>query len=163
MNNSRELFLKAKYALPILKTRWIHDVFTTYLDQPQGRANVASLAVGNGEELFHLRLFAGHGTNIHAFDILRPPNTTKDLSELAKIEYHREGIQRIDKVIRILGGEPNLIICRAPRILETVSKRGYKFNMWWADTLAGYAQRVKDHGQMLITTYAEVVKFYQFI
>ena len=54
----------------------------------------------------------------------------------------------------MLGGEPNLIICRAPRILETVSRRGFKFNMWWADTLAGYAQRVQDRGQMLVTTYS---------
>ena len=59
MNNSRELVLKATYALPIFKTRWINDVFRTYLDQPQGRANVAALAVGNGEELPHLRFFTG--------------------------------------------------------------------------------------------------------
>ena len=155
MNNSRELYLKARYALPILKTRWISEVFNTYLDQPQGPTNVAALAVGNGEELPHLRFFTGHGANIHAFDILRPSKTTQELAELAKVEYHREGIQRIDKVIRTLGGEPNLVVCRAPRVLETVSKRGFKFNTWWADSLAGYAERVRGRGQMLVTTYTQ--------
>lgn len=153
MTSTREAYLKIAYAGPILKTRWINDVFNTYLNQPQGETNVAALAVGGCEELPHLRFFTGHGANIHAFDILQPSMRMRDLSEYAKVQYHREGIQRIDKVIRHLGGEPNLVICRAPRILETVSKHGFKFNTWWADTLAGYGERVRGIGQMLVTTY----------
>lgn len=155
MNQSREMFLMARYAVPILRTRWIGEVFHTYLKQPSGPTRVAALAVGRGEELPHLRHFVGHGATIHAFDILEPETLTSDLAELAQVTYHREGIQRIDKVIRLLGGEPNIVVCRAPRIVETVSKRGLRFNTWWEDTLAGYAQRVHRKGQMLITTYTD--------
>ncbi len=151
----KNLALKAKYALPIIKTRWISRVFHEYLRPVSQGASVAALAVGGGEELPHLRSFTGPGARIHAFDIVRPSERLKELAQLAAVTYHREGIQRIDKVIRAIGDTPELVVCRAPRILETVSRREIRFNEWWADVLAQYGSRVGWRGQMLVTTYTD--------
>ena len=147
--------LRLKYAIPIERTTWILNVFKTTLRPVSPRALVVTLAVGKGEELPHLRAFVGTKARIHAFDILKPSGRLYDMVQLTRTNYHCQDIAKVNSIFEVINGPLNLVICRAPRVLESISPNKISYNEWWIPTLIEYAQKMSKDGQMLITTYTE--------
>ena len=55
------------------------------------------------------------------------------------------------------GQRPNLIVARAPRVVEKVYPSGrVEFNPWWGDSLVEWSQTMQQGGQMFMTTFTQM-------
>ena len=55
------------------------------------------------------------------------------------------------------GQQPNLIVARAPRVVENVYPSGrVEFNPWWGDTLVEWSQTLPAGGQMFMTAITQM-------
>lgn len=145
---------------------WISVVLNQYLRKPAQPASViAALAIGDGMELLHLRPFVGPQALIHGFDIVPPEELPHgaDIIAYTSSLSHQADIQSVGEVQSVLKVVPDIIICRHPRLFESVSRDSNEimWNEWWINALTEYAKWISGRGQMMITTFfkLEALKF----
>lgn len=140
------------------KTAWIAQVIRRNIFPVPSGATVCCLAVGRTmEELLHVRDITGKQAKIFAFDITTPSPIGEMLMTATGTHYHIHSIQDSDGIVRVMGKMPNLVVCRHPRIIETVNKSGQvlSVNAWWIDALKQWGMKVKGKGQLFITLFTE--------
>jgi len=133
------------------KTRWISDLYKTYLKPPILNRTIYSLGCGDGLELLHLREFCGPQARMVAIE-KSPYYTTIPIAVYTNTKFFQADIRNVQRYV--VTQPPGLIISRAPRIIEGVNEAGdiITINEWWFDTLGQWARALPEHGQMLITT-----------
>ena len=137
---------------------WIYKVFLHCLQKPRGRTTACCLGIGSGEELIQLRKFLGPTASIWGFD-LTLDKYAKVAVAGSKSQYSPKDIRQVDDVIQVIGGFPNVVVCRHPRLLHAVDFAVgiITYQDWWLESLTEWAQKMQQQrGQMLITTFTAI-------
>lgn len=136
------------------QTAWIGHTLKDNLNPPIPNYTVYALAVGNGEELLHLRTSMRPDVSIIALE-LSIKDTARISARASDVELFQGDITKVAELISQYG-IPGTIICRSPRIAEDVHiKTGtlITINEWWLYTLNSWADQLTHQGQMLVTTF----------
>lgn len=144
---------------PESRSRWIYQVLRTNLGKISPRLT-ACFAVGKTmEELTHVRKLVGDKGTIKAYDIVFPDRHGEESLRRVQAEFHRIDIREMEWVLSTIGAMPNLIVCRHPQVIQTVSRNTgevVEINDWWIGCLSTWGRMVVENGgMMLVSTFDE--------